>query len=411
MGSDHRVAITGLGTVGAFGSSTAALAEGLARGRARLSDIDLSGGYHRKGSSDTSQQAVLAERSSIAELIPARQARRMSWLSKFGVAAARLALDDAALSEQQPLGERAAIYSATSFGSPQVTQQLLQAILTQGPQAASPFLFPESVANAPAAQIAIACGARGANVTLTQREAGGLRALSRAALEVRRGRADIALVAVVDEVHPLLHAVLDRFRALASERSCGGLARPFDLHRGGFLLGEGASVVILEPAHLADQRGARVRGFVGASGGGFDASAPAFSWGTGDEALATALGRFLGRGEVSLESIDRVVSAANGSIAGDRLEAAVLRRAWGGIDLPPVLAPLGVTGAYGGGLLASAVLALEQEAQWPTAGFTTPDPELGLIPHDGSSLPAPGRLLVSALAAGGAAAWTVLEAA
>jgi len=246
-----RVAITGLGTVGAFGVGAEALAQGLEGGEARLSEVDRSAGFHR---SRGSSQAVLAERPAVLELISPRLARRMSWLSRFGVAAAGLALDDAALSEQQPLGERAAVISATSFGSPEVTQQLLQAILTAGPQAASPFLFPESVANAPAAQIAIACGARGTNLTLSQRETGSLRALSRGALEIRRGRADVVLVAVMDEVHPLLHAVLDRFRALAGSTGEASIARPFDRRRNGFLLAEGATVVVLESALAAAGR-------------------------------------------------------------------------------------------------------------------------------------------------------------
>ncbi len=400
------VAITGLGTVGAFGVGAEALARGLEGGVARVSEIDRSAGFHRPRGST---HAVLAERPAVLDMIPPRLARRMSWLSRFGVAAAGLALDDAGLSDQQPLGERAAVISATSFGSPEVTQQLLQAILTAGPQAASPFLFPESVANAPAAQIAIACGARGVNLTLSQREAGSLRALSRAALEIRRGRADIVLVAVMDEMHPLLHAVIDRFRALVGNDAESSIARPFDRWRSGFLLAEGATVVVLESVISAAGRGAKIRGYVGASGGGFDASSPPFSWGTGEVVLGTALTRCLSRGGSGLEGIDRVVSAASGSRRGDRLEAAVLARVWGQRELPPILAPLGVTGAYGGGLLASAVLALDSAAAWPTAGFAEPDPEIDLVPHDGSPLEPPRRLLISALAAGGAAAWTLLE--
>ena len=78
---------------------------------------------------------------------------------------------------------------------------------------------------------------------------------------------------------------------------------------------------------------------------------------------------------------------------------------------PVVLAPKAVTGEYAGGQLAAAVLAAAGDAAWPTAGFGEADPELAVVPHDGSPLPAPRRVLASALAAGGAASWLVLEAA
>jgi hypothetical protein len=86
----------------------------------------------------------------------------------------------------------------------------------------------------------------------------------------------------------------------------------------------------------------------------------------------------------------------------------VLRAAWGGAPLPPIAAPKAVTGEYGGGLLGAAVLAAAGSPPGPTPGFAEPDPELGVAPHDGSPLPPPSTVLVTSLAAGGAAAWLVL---
>jgi 3-oxoacyl-(acyl-carrier-protein) synthase len=119
-----------------------------------------------------------------------------------------------------------------------------------------------------------------------------------------------------------------------------------------------------------------------------------------------------GAAQGSPGAVDRIASGAAGSRAGDRLEARVLRAAWGEAPLPPVLAPKGVTGEYGGGFLAAAVLAaagLPGAADGPAAGFAEPDPELGVSPHDGSPLPPPRLLLASSLAAGGAASWLLLE--
>ena len=96
-------------------------------------------------------------------------------------------------------------------------------------------------------------------------------------------------------------------------------------------------------------------------------------------------------------------------MAGDRLEAGVLRAAWDGAPLPPVVAPKAVTGEYAGGHLAAAVLAAAGRPFGATAGFAEPDPECGVVPHDGAPLPPPRRVLAASLAAGGAAAWVILE--
>ena len=87
----------------------------------------------------------------------------------------------------------------------------------------------------------------------------------------------------------------------------------------------------------------------------------------------------------------------------------MLHTVWDGAGLPPVLAPKGVTGEYGGGFLAATVLATQDLEFGPTAGFAEPDPAIGVIPHRGGTLPAPRRVLATSLAAGGAAAWLLLE--
>jgi 3-oxoacyl-(acyl-carrier-protein) synthase len=142
-------------------------------------------------------------------------------------------------------------------------------------------------------------------------------------------------------------------------------------------------------------------------GSAFDPTAPPVGWGTGCAGLARALRRSLDRAGIDLASIDRIVSGASGSVGGDRVEGLMLREAWGHSPLPPILAPKGVAGEYGGGFLAAAVLAV-QTPFGRTAGFEEPDPDLALVPHDGSLLTPPSTVLVTSVAAGGAASWLVL---
>jgi 3-oxoacyl-[acyl-carrier-protein] synthase II len=281
---------------------------------------------------------------------------------------------------------------------------------------------------------------------------------------VAAGRADVVLAGVVDEIAPLTHGLLDRFGALARRRCPGAapaaeaapvgtgpatrqaaaeaenggeVARPFDRRRNGVVAAEGATVLVIEAEEAVRRRGkaplAHIRGW----GSAFDPSAPPAAWGCGHEALGRAVRRLLARCAVpaaatagplpagtaggspgapvtlagslaAMSAIDRIVSGASGARAGDRLEAQVLRAAWRELPLPPVLVPKGVTGEYGGGFLAAVVLAAAGAPFGPPAGFREPDPELGVVPHDGAPLPPPALLLASSLAAGGAATWVVL---
>jgi 3-oxoacyl-[acyl-carrier-protein] synthase II len=351
---------------------------------------------------------LLTPAAELAPWLAPIEGRRMSPPSRLAVAAARMAIAELGLDAGELAGSGTAVVMATAFGPSLFSEILLRQVLVEGPEAASPYLFTESVANAPAAQIAIAVQARGANLTLCQREAGALMAVAQGTAEVAAGRAERVLVGAVDEIAPLTHGVLDLFGTLARGDEVG---RPFDRRRNGVVAADGATVLVLEPEAAAERRGrpplARLHGW----GTAFDPTAPPAGWGGGHEMLGRAIRRILGRcaaTRAGVDGVERIVSGASGSRGGDRLEARTLRAAWGGAPLPPVLAPKGVTGEYGGGFLAAVVLAAAGSADDPTAGFREPDPELEVVPHAGAPLAPPALLLASSLAAGGAAAWLIL---
>ncbi len=394
------VVVTGLGVVGSFGVGREAFAALLAGGRPVLREVERPPGYHHPRSA---RRAALVDPAALASLVPPAAARRMSPPSRYAVAAGRLALADAAAPAGPEAGPTACIL-ASAYGPTSFTEKLLRQILLEGPEAASPFLFTECVANAPSAQVAIALGARGPNVTLTQREAGPLLAVARAAELVATGRADRAFAGTAEEMSPLLHAVLDRFHALSREDE----PRPFDAARTGFVAAEGATVVLLEAEEVAAARGARPLARVAGYGRGFDPGALSTGWGAG-EGLACAIVGALTMAGGDWQTVDRVVSGASGTVAGDRVEARALREAWAGAPLPPVHAPKGITGEYAGGHLAAAVLALGGAPIACPAGYREPDPALGVAPYSGPPLPAPRRILASAAGAGGAAAYLVLD--
>ena len=145
------------------------------------------------------------------------------------------------------------------------------------------------------------------------------------------------------------------------------------------------------------------------TGQAFDPTAPRTSWSRDPGLLSESMAKnFLSNG-INPADIDRLVTGGCGIGPGDRIEALVLRSLFGEEPLPSVLAPKGVTGESGGGFLAAVILATTGTPFGPTPGFTTEDPELGVIPHDGRPLQNPSAVLATSFAAGGAAAWAILE--
>jgi len=401
------VVVTGLGVVG---SSCGAeqLAQAMRSSTIRCTEVDRRDGYHL---ADSARMAFLTSGVDLSSWVPPAAGRRMSPPSKLAVSAARMALDDTGLGGDGG-GPRTAVVMSGAFGAIQFTERLLRTAFLEGPEMVSPFTFTESVANAAAAQIAIATKAMGTNLTIVQREAGILTAVGRGAAEVAAGRADRALVGGVEEMPPILHALLDRFGALARPGSPGGeVARPFDRRRSGFVAAEGAVVVVLEREDHARSRGATIRAKVRGFASAFDRSAPRIGWGHGHVCLARALRDLIAGVDLEPRDVGRIVSGASGSVEGDRLEAFTLREAWGDARLPPILTPKGVTGEYGGGFLASAVLAASGQATACAAGFSEPDAELQVVPYCNGRLEPAAHTLVTSLASGGAASWLLFEVA
>jgi 3-oxoacyl-[acyl-carrier-protein] synthase II len=394
------VVITGLGTLGAPGAGHRLLAADLVAGRQRATRIE-----------PTSESPAAAFASQVPALdlsrwVPVGPARRMSRPSRFAVAAGVMALESAGL-EVGSGGPALAVSMASTFGPLSYTQRLLDQIRDEGPCAASPALFTECVVNAPVSQVSIVVGAGGPCTTISGREAGPLLATGRGCTDLAEGRASTALVGACDEVTALQFDVLSRLGALAQAGSDGVIeARPFDRRRRGFLLAEGATMLVLEGESLAERRGANPIARIRAWGSAFDPTATRAGWGRGSALLARELGDCLGRAGISRAEVGLIVSGASGARSGDWLEARTLHQAWRDLALPPVVAPKAVTGEYGGGFLAAAILALQGGiAIHPDFEL---DPEVGLCPRS-LDQPPQGCVLVTSLASGGAASWIVLE--
>ncbi len=408
----RQCVITGLGYVGAYGCGRSELARALETGEIAASEVEANDVVHPVG---RNRHALLL-RGTLEKWLDPRAARRLSPASKYAVAASHMALSDASLQQLQPdESVEASVHIATALGPTSSTEALLEQIFCESPDSASPLHFMESVANAPAAQVAIALRATGPNSSVTQREAGGLLAVCQGARDIVDGRAGRSVVGSVDELTSLTHAIFDRYDALATSDATGPMARPFDRDRDGFIMAEGAAAWLLEDEELARSRNARVLGRVVATVRANDPTASSTDWGTGGERLALTLSRGLARQGVDPNSIDAWISSASGSRAGDTLDASIYRQLFSvSAKKPALLAPKAIVGEYGGGFLAASVMAIEGATFGPTRGFCAADPALEVTPYDGSprdraALDGATRFLLSALAVGGAASWMVVD--
>lgn len=401
------IAVTGLGAVHACGCGRQALVSALRESTTHWSSVDRSGGYHRPGGS---RLAALTADLDLSRWLSPAAARRMSRPSRLAVAAAQMAIEDTGLELDGTEDPPTAVVVSNAHGPTSVLEKILSQKFSQGPLSVSPALFTESVANAPAAQIAITCRALGPNLTVAQREAGPWVAVVQAASEILAGRVSRALVVAVDEMTPLLHAILDRFNVLATaDRAGRETARPFDRRRNGAIVAEGAAAWILEPESKVRERGREVLARLRSGGSAFDPHSPRSGWSRDPELLVRSFRRCLDPSGLAPQDFDAVVSGTAGTFGGDRLEARFLRAVWDRHPLPPILVPKAVLGEHGGGLLAGALMAIEGVAFGPTPGFDEADPDLGVTPHDGRPLAPPSRILATGLASGGNASWLVLE--
>lgn len=341
------------------------------------------------------------------EFIAMAKMRRMNALSRFAVAAAKLALDDAEWSQRSYARADVGVAIGTAFGPVQTSLEYMEEYVSKGPSLAPPQLFAESVANAPGSHIAIEHGFEGFNITFTQRESSALVALTYAAAQIVKESAAAVLVGGVDEVSELTFHVLDRVGALARATSEHDEAmRPFDMRRNGFSMGEGGAAIILER-----EASTKCYGYVRGYAVGRDRTASISDWGTDDAVVAEVMQRALDDAEISTRDVSVIVASANGSVAGDRLEYRAIQRLFG--DTPPrVVAPKGYFGEYaaGGALqLIAAILALHDGVVPTTLGFERAEPEMLFTPSPRAINIGAEHVLVNTLSAGGGIVCAVLS--
>ncbi len=288
----------------------------------------------------------------------------------FGFDAASSALKDAGIDVTTGKSREMGVVFGTTLGGLVPLLELDRQALAHGPRAADPMLFPSAGASAPSCQISVTLGMEAFNTTLSNGQTAGLDAIQYAAQFIRRGRAEMVLAGALEEIS------LDMFRACANGRLLAGsrsgtseVMLPLDARRSGFVLGEGAAVLVLESLEHALERKASI--WAELTGYGFS-FAP--SPGTRPDAAITAMETARSRAKLHRSDVSAVFASANGSVSGDRIEGLALNAALPGCPITCIKPVLGESYSAAGAIQsAAALLALRHQLLPGTAGFDQPD--------------------------------------
>lgn len=402
----RRVVVTGIGMVTPLGVGREAFAEALWQGKSGIAEIS---SFPTTGLS--SHLGAECRTFEPRDFVSLRSLRKMDRLSAMTTASVRMAFADAGITVNDGNRERIGIVMGTAFGNTEQKVQSARTLLTEGPSLVSPLHVPNTVMNAPAGYASIELGFCGVNTTVNHQAVSAETALIYAAMEIRRGAADVIVAGGAEILSPFFYEALTRFGGLSPGKGRAEESRPFDRSRNGFVAGEGCGILCLEAAELAEARG--VLPYAELVGWGM-ASSPAAStaWPADPRGFSLALRRALGMAEITPAEIDVIAAAANGGQNPDALEAAAYEIVFAGSERRPLITAL--KGAMGesfasGGIRASALaLSLREGIVPPIVGLK--DPLCGLPFVTGEASHSPVSLgLLSGISFGGTYACLVLK--
>jgi 3-oxoacyl-[acyl-carrier-protein] synthase II len=407
----RRVVITGVGAVTPIGTAVDGLWEGLVARRSAVRTL--------------SRFDPAPFRSKIAAEIPdfrpqdfleAKRVKRLDRFSQLAVTCARLALADAALEPAREDSDRVGAMMGSALGGVAFAESQVGNYLREGPRGLDASLALAVFPGAASCNIAIEFGFTGPNATNAMSCASGTIAVGDGFRAVRDGYADVMVAGGSEApLAPLTFAAFSNIRAMSTRNDDPGTAsRPFDADRDGFVMGEGAAVVILEERGRALARGAPVYGEIVGYGCTNDAHHMTAPRPDGRQA-ARAMQLALADGDVSAGEIEYVNAHGSSTLLNDSTETLAIKQVFGAHAYR--LAVSGTKGYYGhalgaSGAIETAICALSLARGWlpPTLNLSQPDPacDLDCLPRDGRNA-RPGAILTNSFGFGGINATLVLR--
>jgi 3-oxoacyl-[acyl-carrier-protein] synthase II len=387
--SVKRVVVTGLGTTSPVGGDVSSTWDALVKGQSGVRHLD---DAWAEGMPVKIAGRIAVEPGDVLERV---KARRLDRSSQFAMVAAMEAWADAGLDGAEVDRDMLGVAMASGIGGVTTLLANYDALLEKGPRRVSPLAVPMLMPNAPAANLSLYVGARAAVNTPVSACASGNEAISLALDQIRLGRADVVLAGGTEAaIHPLPMAAFANMMALSkNEGDPTTVSRPWDLGRDGFVLGEGAGVLVLESEEHAKARGARI--YAELLGAGITADShdiaqpdPAGRGG------ARAILRALHEAGISASDIAHINAHATSTPQGDIAEGLMIHATLGShADEVVVTSTKSMTGHLLGGAGAleaiATVLALHHRVSPPTINLDNKDPQVELdIPTTARDLPA-----------------------
>jgi 3-oxoacyl-[acyl-carrier-protein] synthase II len=379
VGRGEPVVVTGLGCVSPLGNDVASTWQAAAAGRSGVGRLP----------DDFDPRLPVRIAARVKDPVdpgdlPAKELRRLDRAILLALAAAREAFADAGLAAGGFAPERAGVAIGSGIGGVGTLLENHRALLEAGPRRVSPFMIPMTLANMPAGLVAIRHGLGGPNLCHVTACASGAHAIGESLRWLQRGDADLMLAGATEAaITPLVVAGFASMQALSRRNDEPALAsRPFDRGRDGFVLAEGAAVLVLEREAHARARGARPRARLL----GYGASADATHMAAPDPEASGAIRCMraaLADAGLAPDAVDYVNAHATSTPAGDEVEARALHAVFGAhTERLPVSSTKGMTGHLLGasGALEAllCVRALETGTLPPTLNLDDPDPECAL---------------------------------
>lgn len=403
MSSTNRtVVVTGIGATTPLGGDAASTWEGLVAGRSGAGPLE------QEWAADQAVRIAAQIAVEPSEVIPRPQARRLDRSAQFALIAAKEAWADAGFTDKAGAEgtdadpDRLGAVIASGIGGVTTLLDQYDVLREKGVRRVSPHTVPMLMPNSPSANVGLLVGARAGVHTPVSACASGAEAIGYAIEMIRSGRADIVVAGGTEAaIHPLPIAAFGNMMAMSKNNDDPqGASRPYDVARDGFVLGEGAGVIVLESAEHAARRGARV--YAEAVGQGISADSHDIVQPEPEgRGIAHALQNLLDRNDLAPSQIVHVNAHATSTPAGDVAELKALRKVFGDdTDHFAVSATKSMTGHLLGGAggveSVATVLALYHRVAPPTINVENIDPEAeanaDVVRGEARKLPVEGRI-------------------
>ena len=313
-----------------------------------------------------------------------KEARRMDRYSQFAIAAAKMAADDAKLNTEEIDCDQFGVCIGSGIGGLETLEAQHNVLMEKGPGRISPFLVPMMISNMAAGNISIALNAKGPNTTIVTACASSTNAIGEAFKIIQRGDADLMMTGGTEApITPLSVAGFCAAKTMSTRNDDPKAAsRPFDKDRGGFVMGEGAGILLIEELEHAKKRGAKIYAEVvgyGASGDAYHITAPHPE---GDGAFR-AMKMAVKDAGIDATEIDYINAHGTSTELNDKLETLAIKKL---LKEDAYKVAISSTKSMTGHLLGAAgaieaiacVMAITESVVPPTINYTTPDPECDL---------------------------------